>query len=196
MADHSRANPWLIEQNRLWRELAGSTITRWVGLDSNTGNDDELIFLDQGSPFQQLGALRVERGDEAPLDFGTYQNDDVFGLSLRVSDGQPQYKSEWDRDSDLSHLPVGPVELLEVRIDGRDGTYRDLIEVRLSIAGASALIVAAEVYPTRAEPKFEWADESYFVFRDPDLADSVAWAHERKYSTLVVSADRGDVFDT
>jgi len=194
--EHSRANPWLIEQNRLWRELAGSTITRWVGLDSDTAGDDEHVFLDRGAPFQQLGALRIERGEEAALDFGINQNDDVFGLSLAVSDNAPQYKPDWYRDSELTHLPTGKVDQLEARIDDRAGTWADLIEVRLSMGGKDALIVAAEVSPTWGEPNYVWADESFFVFSDPSLADSVTWAHEREFRSLVISPEGGQVFDT
>ncbi|MBX3195467.1 MAG: hypothetical protein KF727_10300 [Microbacteriaceae bacterium] len=194
--EHSRASPWLIEQNRLWRELAGSTITRWVGLDESAGTDDELIFIDRGAPFQQLGALRVEREHEAPLDFGGYQNDDVFGLSLKVSDGSPQFQSEWSRVADLSHLPIGKVDQLEVRIDDRAGTWADLIEVQLSVSGTAVLIVAAEIYPTDDVPDYYWADESFFVFADPTAADAVEWAHERRFTSRIISGERGEVFDT
>lgn len=188
-----RANSWLIEQNRCWRELAGATVTRWVGLDSNTGTDEELIFLEPDAPFQQLGALRIERGAAVPLDFGIYQGLEAFGLSMNVSDGAPQYKPDWYRESDLSRLPIGKVERVEVRLDDR-GEERDVMEALLVVAGEPVLIAAAEAYPRWGPPQYAWGDESFFVFSDPSAADSVEWSNGRQFTTRAITVDSGDVF--
>lgn len=191
----SRANPWVSEQNRLWSELAGSTIVGWSGLDESAGTDDELIFLDRGAPFQQLRALRLEREGAVALELSTYQDADAFGLALKPSSGAPHPVTKWSRVSDLSYLPTGPVERLEVRLDSRADSRPTPIEAHLTIGGTPVLIVAAEVYPTWNEPAYMWGDECFFVFADPTLADSVTWGCERVYSPRIIPDDGVDVFD-
>ena len=190
MVAYDSSNEWVQAQNALWRELAGSTVTRWIGLDTNIGSDDELDFVDASSPYRVLGALRLERGASPALDFDIYQNEDRFGLSLEVSEGRPQPRSDWDRDSDLSDLPVGPIERLEAHLDDTEGNYRDLIEVQLTIGAREVLVVAAEVFPTWTEPKYGWGEEDFFVFTDPAAANEVAWSYPRQFVTRQVGPGR------
>lgn len=186
MISSSPADAWLRAQDELWSGLAGSTVTRWVGMDENIAGDDESIFLDRGAPFRQLGALRLERGDGPALDFATAQNDDAFGLGLRIGGAGDFPQADGRRHSDLGDLPTGRVERLEVHLDDRDGWDRDVVEVQLTVAGRAILIVAAEVEPTWTEPRYRWGDESFFVFTDPAVADTVAWFDARRYTVVVI----------
>ena len=190
MAAYDSSNEWVQAQNALWRELASSTVTRWIGLDTNIGLDDELIFADASSPYRVLAELRLERGGSPALDFAIYQNGHRFGLSLRTSEGQPQQRFDWYRDSDLSDLPVGLIENLEVHLDDREGNYRDPIEVKLTIGAREVLVVAAEVFPTWTEPRYGWGEEDFFVFTDPAAANEVDWSYPRRFVTRQIGSGR------
>ncbi len=199
--DRGESNPqneWVREQNELWRELAGSTITGWSGLDWNVGVEDEdaeRSFLDETDPFRQLCALRIHRDGGSPIGFGSYQNGHAFGLSLFVSDGSDMAGDQWSRESNLRDLPVGPVERLEVHLDDRPRSELDVIEALITIGGRSVLVVAAEVYAefsAEQSPAYRWADESLFVFADPANADQIPWAGERQFVAREISAGEGD----
>ena len=179
MVAYDPAIEWVRAQNSLWSELSGSHIARWVGTDFTVGDGDELVFLDRSSPFRQLEAVRLEREDGPSFDLGIYQNDDTFGLSIKHSDAGPLLPSHWARVADLSDLPVGRIDRLEVHLDNRDGAEGDLIEVQLAIDNRMVLIAAAEVEVTRELPVLAWGDESLFVFTNPATADELSWKTPR-----------------
>lgn len=198
MAVYDPQIPWVQEQNALWRELAGATITGWEGFDYHIGgDDDELTFLGKDDPFRQLGLLRMLLGDGSAIDFDTFQNEE-FGLALSRGDGELGLDDGYARPSDLSDLPVGPVDLLEIHLDDHPSTDFDPIEVLLTIAGRSVLIVAAEVRPDWEGVNYCWSDESYFVFADPTLAEAIEWKGAgRRFVTREIGPgpNGGDVFD-
>jgi hypothetical protein len=99
------------------------------------------------------------------------------------------YESPSNREADLSALPLGKVERLVARLDSWERSDCDLIEVSLTIAGRTALIVAAEVMPGWTQLEYGWGEEDFFVFTDPAAADKVEWKSPRRYFAVEIDAD-------
>ncbi len=202
MAVYSPQNEWVRNQNALWRELAGGTIIGWSGVDFSVGqDDDEPIFLGPSDVFRQLWSVRLQLVDGSSLAVATYQNDSEFGLKIDRADDPTSSElmaiNGLLRESDLSDLPVGPIERLEVRLDNRSWSDFDLIEVVITIGGRSVLIVAAEVYPVVDGTLYAWGDESLFVFADPAKVDQLTWMGSRLFiSREILPGDNGgNVFE-
>lgn len=181
-------NEWTRGQLASWRHLATASIARWTGIDENVGGGEELVFLDSSDQFRQLERLRVELESGAWLDVGTYANDEACGLSLHPSDREPFDLATWNRDSDLSDLPTGRIQHLELHFDAREGFDGDLIEAELTIDDRKVLFVAAEVMPTWTGADIGWAEECVFVFTDPAVADAINWKASRRYTAVSISA--------
>ena len=172
-------NPWITEQREAWGALAGATISRWSGVDSDTSwsdEPDELVFLDPGGPFQQLIGLRAECADGLVLDLSAFYNSgDIGELAIERSDGRAFPTRFGLRESDLTNLPVGKVESIEFHLAEYGHDWRALVEVLLTIGGRPLLVVAAEIMPDHRGPIYRWSDEDLFVFVDPAEADRVDW---------------------
>jgi len=181
------SNEWRRGQVASWRHLATAAIVRWVGIDENIGGDEEMVFLDASDQFRQLARLRVELESGASLEIRTYGNDDVWGLSLDPRDRAPFGLATWYRDSDLSDLPTGRIQHLELHFDAREGADGDLIEAELTVEGRRVLLVAAEVIPNWGGADICWAEECVFVFSDPDVADAINWRPSRHYTAVSIS---------
>jgi hypothetical protein len=190
MAVYEASNEWVRAQNELWHSLIGLTISQWHGMDEGyEDNDGGIVFVADDSPFRVLGQLRLQTTSGGAFDFGTYQNVGRFGLSLRAADGESMYESQSNREADLSALPLGEVEKLVAHLDSWERSDCDLIEVSLTIAGRTVLIVAAEVMPGWTQLEYGWGEEDFFVFTDPADADKVEWKSPRRYFAVEIGAD-------
>jgi hypothetical protein len=91
----------------LWYELADSEITKWVGLDFTTGLDNDTHFLGREDPFRQLGFLRAERVEGAPIDFRHVFWMDGFGFWLQ------QEPAPYPRLRQRTRLPISLTSQLD-----------------------------------------------------------------------------------
>jgi hypothetical protein len=193
MVPDDSQKPWAAAQREAWNALVGSTITRWIGMDESVGSgDDDVVFLDRGSPFQVLWSLRAECVSGLVFDLTTRLDPDAVGeLSLRLSDGRPLPRSKWNREADLSHLPTGRVEAVEFHLDDyeRDGwPWHALVEALIAVGGRELLVIAAEVMWDSEGPKNWWGEEDVYVFAEPAKADAVEW-HRNGRRFTVASLD-------
>ena len=184
---------WTRAQNAAWRDLSDSVITSWSGLDVDVSWTGAGTYLDNTSPFLQLSSLRIEREGAGALDFGTFQIDAMFGLSVAPSDGQPLHGYEGWRESDLRHLPTGRVERLEMHLDTRDWSEGGLTEVVLTIGNREVLIAAAEIVGSADDLISCWGNEELMLFSEARLVDAVPWADTREFSSIEVNRDSADV---
>jgi hypothetical protein len=192
MVVYNESNKWVRAQNEAWRSLIGLTISQWYGMDQRyEDSNGQPVFVTNGSPFRVLSQLRLQTTTRGTFDFGIYQNDQTFGLSLRPVDGGPMNESQWNREADLSALPVGKVESLEAHLDSTERSESDLIEVSLTIAGRTVLIVAAEIMPGLTQLEYGWGEEDFFVFTDPVAADRIEWRSPRNYFAVDVTSGPG-----
>jgi hypothetical protein len=164
----------------LWYDLSRSEITKWVGLDFSIGFDDDPEFLGREDPFRQLGVLRLERAEGAPIDFRHVLWMDGFGFWLEQGNDFLPPASGAYRDADLSYLPTGKLKGVTVRVDTLGREPAD-VEVLLTFADRQVLLVAAEVEVGHRTTRYVWGDESIFLFEDPHSADRVRWSNERAF---------------
>jgi hypothetical protein len=162
-------------------------------LDENVGGDDAEVFLDpRTSPFRQLSRLRVHLATGMTFDFQHIMDDQTVGLCLEMDGRRPLEPSNGTRLSDLSDLPTGAIERLELHVDARWGE-RSIIEASFVIDGRPLLVVAAEVEPSwGGTSRLRWGDECLFVFVNPHEADLLPW-DSRAFSVLDVSPGFADL---
>ena len=165
-------DPWLARQRGAFEALAGVAVSAWDGVEMALRDDspDGPLFTDPAVRFLQLGWLRL-RSDSGDRTISTFQDDGWFGLRLEDI-GRPTLDDcygifRWH----TLDLVTGHIEAVKVVFD--EGT---LTRMTLTIDGHDLLLVAGEVYETRAGTReVHRLDASVLVFTDPAEAEIVRW---------------------
>jgi hypothetical protein len=132
--------------------LAGLVVTRWQGIEMALTEADaasDIRWVDPNIPYLQLVDLDLVLANGqafkiwSQLEGGT----GFHGLYLEAMGALPAVLASDDplsifRSRLLPELPVGAIEIAELRQDGPNAT----VEVRLMVAGVGVRLVAGEVY--------------------------------------------------
>lgn len=143
------------------------------------GEDDGLPrFSAPDVPCLQMLALSATLEDGRVVTFSTYQNDDVFGLTVVAQGSTPTSGTDIGgiyRSRELTELPRGHIQAVSVYVD--EGV---LAEVDVRIDAGGILLIAGEAEENR-DGRLTWhrLDESVLVFRDRSIADGMAWIPHR-----------------
>ena len=132
--------------------LAGLVITRWQGIEMALAEADtasDIRWADPGIPYLQLVDLDLVLATGQVFKLWSQPQDGTgfHGLYLEALDALPALFAPDDpssifRGRVLPELPVGAIEIAELRQDGPNAT----VEMRLMVAGAEVRLVAGEVY--------------------------------------------------
>jgi hypothetical protein len=132
--------------------LAGLVVTRWQGTEIALAEADaasDIRWEDPSIPFLQLVDLDLILADGQVFKFWSQLEDGTgfHGLYLEALDALPSLFTSDDpvsiaRGRLLPELPVGAIEIVELRQDGPNAT----VEVRMMVAGVEVRLVAGEVY--------------------------------------------------
>jgi hypothetical protein len=132
--------------------LAGLVVTRWRGMEMALTEADaasDIRWEDPNIPFLQLVDLDLVLANGQVFKFWSQMEDGTgfHGLYLEAMGSLPAVLASDDplsifRSRLLPELPVGAIEIAELRQDGPNAT----VEVRLMVAGVEVRLVAGEVY--------------------------------------------------
>ncbi len=132
--------------------LAGVVVTSWRGMEMALAEADtpsEIRWEDPSVPFLQLVDLDLVLENGQVLKFWSQMEDGTgfHGLYLEALDALPALFASDNplsicRGRLLPELPVGAIEIAEIRQDGPNAA----VEVRLMIGGVEVRLVAGEVY--------------------------------------------------
>lgn len=172
--------PFVEDQIAAWAALCGERIDDWWGVEMALYEDPggQPHFEADAVPFLQFSVLDQYLDGGGRRRVGTYQSDDVWGLSFDPPTTHLPASEGIFRLRRAAQLPCGRVDRVEVALDDPAG---DIAEVRLELSGGEVLLVAGEVYEDRDRPlRIVRGDESVLVFTDPALVETVAWIPERR----------------
>ena len=132
--------------------LAGLVVTRWQGMEMALTEADaasDIRWEDPNIPYLQLVDLDLVLANGQAFKFWSQMEDGTgfHGLYLEAMGALPAVLTSDDplsifRSRLLTELPVGAIEIAELRQDGPNAT----VEVRLMVAGVEVRLVAGEVY--------------------------------------------------
>jgi hypothetical protein len=132
--------------------LAGLVVTCWQGTEialAEAHAASDIRWADPSIPFLQLLDLDLGLSNGQVFKFWSQMEDGTgfHGLYLEALDALPALFASDDpssiiRGRFLRELPVGVIEIAQVRQDGPNAT----VEVKLMVAGAEVRLVAGEVY--------------------------------------------------
>lgn len=132
--------------------LAGLVVTRWQGMEMALAEADaasDICWADPSIPYLQLVDLDlvIANGQVFKLWSQLQDGTGFHGLYLEALDALPALFAPDDpssifRGRSLPELPVGAIEIAELRQDGPNAT----IEIRLMVAGVEVRLVAGEVH--------------------------------------------------
>lgn len=139
---------WVADQVTAFRNLAGYTVTGWVGTEMafrEVGPSGRPEFQDSSIPFLQVCPLYLEIGGGL-RQICTYQNDDNWGLCIADHQSGPPDESQEEgsiyRTRHLAELPIGRVGGVRSALSESG----DLIEVTLTLGRREVVLQAGEVY--------------------------------------------------
>ena len=171
---------WVAQQRRAFGALVGRTVVGYSATEMafvEEGPDGVPVFGGADAPFRQLDWLRLHLSGGDSVVVQTYQADYSFGLckAEREAATGPRFRAEFEsgsifRAADLTSLPSGEVERVEVELDGEG----EVSVVSLAVAGSVLELVAGEVHERRSgPPAVHFGDESVLVFTDRDARRSL-----------------------
>ena len=132
--------------------LAGLVVTRWQGMEMALAEPHAasgIRWESPGIPFLQLVDLDLALANGQIFKIWSQMEDGTgfHGLYLEALDALPALFASDDpssifRSRLLPELPVGAIEIAELRQNGPNAT----VEVRLMVAGVEVRLVAGEIY--------------------------------------------------
>lgn len=172
------AGGWMRRQINEFLALQDQVIRSWSGVEMAGRGGDGLApeFAGQDVPCIHLLALHPWADTGETVTIATYQDDDLFGLTIQPSAGP-------DGD-DLGHgyrlralpeLPTGLVRKVSIYLDGDV-----LAEVSLRVGRRNLLLVAGEAEEDH-DGRLVWhrLDESVLAFTAPNVVGQMPWVPAR-----------------
>lgn len=191
---------WVAARRREIQRLNGCVVDGWWGLEMalyETGPAGQPVFSDPAIPFLQLSVLGATLRDRTPINIGTYQNDDEFGLLLREGADitLPERPAEGAisggiyRHRHIPELPTGSISDVVLNLSEQG----NIAEVLLLVDNAPLLVLTGEVREGWSQTlDYVLGDESVLVFDDPTAADTVPWRNPNPYRAHVVEVVETD----
>ena len=169
---------WVANRVREFASLRGHRIRSWTGVEmalrerAAAGGPQ---FEDSAVPCLQLLSLHASL-DDAVVAFGTYQDNDVFGLRIQpAANGEQNHWHGIFRSRPLAELPIGQVDRVSVFLD-----EEAVAEVLLHVDARPLLLMAGELYESmQGKLQFHRFDESILAFTQPSAAETVDWIPPR-----------------